>query len=114
VALAFVGTHARWPTIAFMGWFGPRGLASIVFAVIVLEEADLPNISTMTTVVVFTIVLSVYAHGLSSHPLTARYASWFRAQSRERVPPMEGVRAPSQRWRRQAAVPAAHVPDSPG
>jgi len=111
VALAFVGTHARPPTIAFTGWFGPRGLASIVFAVIVLEEANLPNISTMTLVVVFTIVLSVYAHGLSSHPLTARYASWFQARSAERLPPMEGVRTPPQRWRRQAAAPVARASD---
>ena len=47
VALAMLGTGARRQTIAFLGWFGPRGLASIVFAVILLDEADLPHLRTL-------------------------------------------------------------------
>ena len=43
VAIAMLGSHARPPTIGFLGWFGPRGLASIVFAVIVIEESNLPH-----------------------------------------------------------------------
>ena len=43
VALAMLGSHARLPTLGFVGWFGPRGLASIVFAVIVIEESNLPH-----------------------------------------------------------------------
>ena len=43
VAVAMLGTGARPPTVAFLGWFGPRGLASIVFAVIVVEESELPH-----------------------------------------------------------------------
>ena len=43
VAIAMIGTGARGPTVAFLGWFGPRGLASIVFAVLVLEEGGLPH-----------------------------------------------------------------------
>ena len=42
VAIAMIGTGARRPTVAFLGWFGPRGLASIVFAILVLEEGGLP------------------------------------------------------------------------
>ncbi len=37
VALALLGTHERWQTVAFIGWFGPRGLASVVFLIIVLD-----------------------------------------------------------------------------
>jgi NhaP-type Na+/H+ or K+/H+ antiporter len=107
VAVAFVRTQARPQTVAFMGWFGPRGLASIVFTVIVADEARLPGISTITVAVVFTIVLSVYLHGLTSRPLTARYASWFRAHPSDRRPPMEGLHAPPQRWRLHTA---AHSP----
>lgn len=107
VAASFVGTRARRPTIAFVGWFGPRGLASIVFAVVVLDEGTLPHVGTTTVVVVFTILLSVYAHGLSSRPLTARYASWYRAHPRDRRPVMEAVQMPHQRWRRQSATPVA-------
>ena len=104
VAIAMVGTHARLPTLGFLGWFGPRGLASIVFTVIVLEESHLPNVSTMATVVVFTIVLSVYAHGVSSRPLAGRYASWYAAHPPDRPPRMEAVSAEPQRWRRPTAA----------
>jgi sodium/hydrogen antiporter len=107
VAAAFAGTHARLQTIAFAGWFGPRGLASIVFTVIVLDETKLPYDSTIAVVVVFTIVLSVYAHGLSSRPLTTRYASWYRAHPGDRRPAMEAVHAEPQRWRRSPAVQRA-------
>src|SRR5262249_45469326 len=97
VALSLVGTRARWPTLAFLGWFGPRGLASIVFTVIVLDEANLPNIATITVVVVFTIVASVYLHGLTARPLTARYVSWFQAHPQGKQPPLEHAHAPPQR-----------------
>ena len=100
VAIAFAGTHARPPTIAFLGWFGPRGLASIVFTVIVLDESKLPHVSTMTVVVVFTVVLSVFAHGLTSRPLVDRYAAWYAGHPPDRPPKLESVAAEPQRWRR--------------
>lgn len=106
VAVAFAGTRARPPTLAFLGWFGPRGLASIVFGVIVMDEANLPDITTIMAVVVFTVVLSVYAHGVTAQPLTARYASWFRSHPEDERPPMEGAHAPPQRWRLRS-TPAA-------
>jgi sodium/hydrogen antiporter len=91
VALALLGTHARPPTVAFLGWFGPRGLASIVFAVILLEEASLPHQDTILLAVVATVALSVYAHGLSALPLTKRYVGWFEAH--EERPVMESIPA---------------------
>jgi NhaP-type Na+/H+ or K+/H+ antiporter len=51
----------------FMGWFGPRGLASIVFAVIVVN-ANVPNSGPIATTVVCTIILSIIAHGVSANP----------------------------------------------
>lgn len=56
----------------FLGWFGPRGLASIVFIVIVLDE-HLPGEGTLQETVVMTVILSVLAHGLSANPLARRY-----------------------------------------
>ena len=53
-----------------MGWFGPRGLARIVFAVIVLNS-HLPGTGTISMAVVCTITLSIIAHGLSANPLAA-------------------------------------------
>jgi sodium/hydrogen antiporter len=99
VAVATLGTHARPPTIAFLGWFGPRGLASIVFAVILVEEAALPHQETLLLAVVATVGLSVYAHGLSAIPLTKRYVSWYDAHPPEQRPAMESVPAPEQRPR---------------
>jgi NhaP-type Na+/H+ or K+/H+ antiporter len=58
----------------FMGWFGPRGLASIVFGVIVLN-AHLPGGDTISMTVVCTIIMSVVAHGLSANPLVNTLAS---------------------------------------
>ena len=69
VAIAMVGSHARAPTVSFLGWFGPRGLASIVFAVIVVEESKLPGADTIVLTTYLTIGLSVFAHGLSAAPL---------------------------------------------
>ena len=51
----------------FMGWFGPRGLASIVFAIIVVN-ANIPNSGPIATTVVCTIILSIIAHGVSANP----------------------------------------------
>jgi sodium/hydrogen antiporter len=99
VAVALIGTRARTKTVAFLGWFGPRGLASIVFTVIVADETNLPHISTIITTVAFTIVVSVYAHGITARPLTARYADWFHGHPRDERPPMEDGSAPAQRWR---------------
>jgi NhaP-type Na+/H+ or K+/H+ antiporter len=76
VALALTGTRFRPDTVALMGWFGPRGLASVVFtllAVIELEAAGKLD-ATLFAVATWTILLSVMAHGLSAVPLANWYA----------------------------------------
>jgi NhaP-type Na+/H+ or K+/H+ antiporter len=97
VALALVGLHALRPTIAFLGWFGPRGLASIVFAIIVLEGSALAHSGVVVATVLITVGLSVYAHGLTAVPLSAAYARWFA--NREGAPPMENAAAHEHRLR---------------
>ncbi len=99
VAAAMLGTHARRPTLGFLGWFGPRGLASIVFALIVIEESALPQQETIVTAVYLTVGLSVLAHGLSAAPLADRYARWFERHPRDAAPPMESERAEISRSR---------------
>jgi NhaP-type Na+/H+ or K+/H+ antiporter len=75
VAIALRGTRLSWPTVLFMGWFGPRGLASIVLGLVYLErEADLPGAPTIKLVVMATVLLSIFAHGLTALPATVRYA----------------------------------------
>src|SRR3954451_19008517 len=93
VALALLGTGARAPTVAFLGWFGPRGLASIVFAVILIDDTELPHLHTMLLAITVTIALSIYAHGLTARPLTDRYARWFNAHPHDARPAMESVPA---------------------
>jgi NhaP-type Na+/H+ or K+/H+ antiporter len=72
VWLSVTGSGLRADGKLFLGWFGPRGLASIVFAVIVLGEG-LPGTQTLSATVVCTVLLSILAHGLSANPLAARY-----------------------------------------
>ena len=90
-AIAMLGTHARAPTLAFLGWFGPRGLASIVFAVIVVEESNLPHEHLIVVAIYLTVGLSVFAHGLTAAPLAARYARWYEQHPRDKAPPMESA-----------------------
>jgi sodium/hydrogen antiporter len=99
VAIALLGSRARRPTIGFLGWFGPRGLASIVFAVIVVEEAAIPGAHTIVTTAYVTVGLSVFAHGVSAAPLADRYARWFESHPNDRRPAMENGPAPYRRPR---------------
>jgi NhaP-type Na+/H+ or K+/H+ antiporter len=91
VVIAMLGSRARPPTLGFLGWFGPRGLASIVFAVIVIEESNLPHEHLIVLAIYLTVGLSVFAHGLSAAPLASRYARWYEQHPREKAPPMESV-----------------------
>jgi NhaP-type Na+/H+ or K+/H+ antiporter len=100
VALALVGTQARVPTLAFLGWFGPRGLASLVFVVIVLDSGGLPHVDLIVSAALATVLMSVVAHGVTAIPLVARYASWYQAH--ETKPEMESVHVHLPRWRGQS------------
>ena len=68
------GTGASPATVAYLGWFGPRGLASIVFAVIVIEAA-VPHTSTIVDATALTVIASIVLHGFSAGPLTERYVN---------------------------------------
>jgi NhaP-type Na+/H+ or K+/H+ antiporter len=74
LAISMIGSRLQRASILFLGWFGPRGLASIVLGMIVIEEAsELPSLPLMRTALIATVTLSVFAHGLSASPLIARY-----------------------------------------
>lgn len=79
VVLSLVGTGLRMESKLLIGWFGPRGLASVVFIIIVLGR-NLPGQDTLEVTVVCTVVLSILAHGLTAMPLAAIYGA--RAQDR--------------------------------
>jgi sodium/hydrogen antiporter len=101
---------ARGPTLGFVGWFGPRGLASIVFAVIVVEESNRPHKTPIVEAIYLTVGLSVLADGLTAAPPADRYTRWYEQHPREQAPPMESAPAEVTRPRgpaRHAAEPAS-------
>jgi NhaP-type Na+/H+ or K+/H+ antiporter len=75
VAIALIGARQDRATVAFIGWFGPRGLASVVFALLAIEELGNtdPRVLTAVHAIAITIALSVLAHGLTGRPLASRY-----------------------------------------
>ena len=107
VALATWGSGARPPTVGFLGWFGPRGLASIVFAVIVVEESHLPQEHLITLAIYLTVGLSVFAHGLTASPLAKRYARWYSSQSPDDGRAMESAPADVTRVRGPSRSPSS-------
>ena len=75
VAIALIGTRLSPASVVFMGWFGPRGLASIVLGLVYLEqEMHFPGEPTIRFAVTVTVLLSIFAHGLSAMPGIAVYA----------------------------------------
>jgi NhaP-type Na+/H+ or K+/H+ antiporter len=74
VAVALVGTRLGWATVTLVAWFGPRGLASVVFALLALEELGGPTAGRAVAVIAITVVLSVVLHGATAEPLAIRYA----------------------------------------
>jgi NhaP-type Na+/H+ or K+/H+ antiporter len=75
VALSLLRVRLAWVSVLFAGWFGPRGLASIVLGLIVVAEApQLAGRDEIETVVASTVLLSVLLHGITATPLSAAYA----------------------------------------
>jgi NhaP-type Na+/H+ or K+/H+ antiporter len=111
VALALTGCGLQRSTVAFMGWFGPRGLASVVFTLLILIEvadagAEVP--SDLVLAATWTIMLSVLAHGLTAGWLGRRYG----AAIDRRGPGLPETEGPEPAPRRRVPGQAAAVPES--
>ena len=76
VAIAMLRTGFAVPTLLYVGWFGPRGLASLVFAGVVVEQA-VPAANAITDVVLLTVAISLVVHGVTAAWGARRYAAWF-------------------------------------
>ncbi|HZM68433.1 MAG TPA: cation:proton antiporter [Nakamurella sp.] len=106
VAVSLIGTGMQAWSIAFIGWFGPRGLASVVFALLAIEDLDVDDaLRTAIATLAMTVLLSVILHGLTADVLAARYGAWI---DRTR-PPTETAAATEPRPRR-SLVPWHHRP----
>ncbi|MFJ5115716.1 cation:proton antiporter [Streptomyces sp. NPDC088551] len=84
VALSLIGSGLDRKTLLFVGWFGPRGLASVIFGLLAVEELAPPAWQSIVPVVACTVLLSVVAHGITSAPLAQRYG---RASAAPGTPP---------------------------
>jgi NhaP-type Na+/H+ or K+/H+ antiporter len=75
VALALLGARQDGATVLFMGWFGPRGMASVVFALLAVEQLGQSDVvGVAVSIVTSTVLLSVIVHGVSAGPLSNRFA----------------------------------------
>ncbi|HEX6886894.1 MAG TPA: cation:proton antiporter, partial [Candidatus Nanopelagicales bacterium] len=111
VALALLGTGLRPQTVAFVGWFGPRGLATVVFTLLAAQDLELDeDLTRVIATTCFTVLLSVLAHGLSAGPLATRYGAW--AQRTRPAQELVGATEPRSRvpLRRQDRRPDAVPP----
>lgn len=81
VFISLIGTKLDRNSKLFIGWFGPRGLASIVLALLALEELKVfPGDNTFIAVVLITVLISVFAHGFTAAPLSNLYSRKNNAQ----------------------------------
>jgi NhaP-type Na+/H+ or K+/H+ antiporter len=97
VAISLIRTGLKPVSVLFMGWFGPRGLASIVLLLIMLNETPgLPGLKTISEVVSLTVLFSVFAHGLTADPLSRWYASKVSAMPPEAQERQEAQENPTR------------------
>ncbi|MEM9201445.1 MAG: cation:proton antiporter [Actinomycetota bacterium] len=83
IAMSLVGSGLRKETVGFFGWFGPRGLASILFGISAVEEAHGVDLGPVFTTMSWTVLLSIVVHGLSATPGAAAYGRWWRTKGPE-------------------------------
>ncbi|MDH3241581.1 MAG: cation:proton antiporter [Alphaproteobacteria bacterium] len=91
VCLSLWGSRVGLATHLFLGWFGPRGLASILFALLIVESSALPYREEILVAAIVTVGLSIIAHGLSAAPLARRYGALAKCmgECEENVPVSE-------------------------
>lgn len=100
VALSLIGMGLERPTVGYLSWFGPRGLASILFGLYVIEHADLSGAETILTVVSWTVLASIVLHGLTAVPWTERYVAWWQSMNEDEIASMpEGETVEEMRTR---------------
>jgi NhaP-type Na+/H+ or K+/H+ antiporter len=109
VALALIGSRYRLATVLYVGWFGPRGLASIVFALLLLEDGP-PAADPLVDVVALTVGLSVALHGATAAWAAGRYAGWHATAAAADPQLREGPAEPPQSIPAGVEVPAPASP----
>lgn len=75
VAISLIGAKLDWQSILFIGWFGPRGIASVLYLLMAIAAIGFVGYEQIMSVIVLTVTISVIAHGISAVPLSRRYGS---------------------------------------
>jgi len=105
VAISMIGTKLKPASTMFMGWFGPRGIASILYVLTVMSTERLNGKDIIFNVVILTVFLSILLHGISAAPLSKKYGEYIAALDRqglanvemrevEEVPTRKGLETP--------------------
>lgn len=89
VWISLRGSGLRSPSLLFLGWFGPRGLASILFVLLVLEDSGIEGSDIIVNTVVMTVLLSVVLHGITAYPASVWYGRLAERMSKDPEPCME-------------------------
>ena len=107
VVVAMVRSGLRWPTLAYMGWFGPRGLATIILTIEIVDRSGLDGVSTMSRTALLTVGLSVLLHGVTAWWGSNLYADHLAAHPDDdpvaQAPPSAEVRVPLRSQSRRSA-----------
>jgi len=79
VAISLIGKKLTFPTILYVGWFGPRGVASILYVLVVVDKHSLSGENIIFNITAITVLLSVFLHGVTAVPGSNAYASTIEA-----------------------------------
>jgi len=77
VAISLIGVRLQWDSVLFLGWFGPRGIASILYGLLVLGKVNIDGRGEIFAITITTVLLSIFAHGLTALP----GANWYAART---------------------------------
>jgi NhaP-type Na+/H+ or K+/H+ antiporter len=71
--ISLLGTELSWGSIGFIAWFGPRGIASVLYMLMVLIELGREGYEKIYAVITLTVLLSIFLHGITAIPLSKLY-----------------------------------------
>lgn len=82
IMISLIGSGIRIPTGMYLGWFGPRGLASILFVLLILKESEITHQSQLLSITVVTVALSALLHGVTAAPFSKLYGQFAARQGK--------------------------------
>ncbi len=105
VAIATATARPRFSTVMFVGWFGPRGIASIVFVLIVIEDGVAGVSSDVVTIVTWTVLSSIFLHGITASAGARAYGRWYSSMADAHTDMVESGPTTEHRLRYAAKPP---------